>query len=156
MKIPLTNDFTTFRLIPKDLEHMSADSQGQYYESLSQGLLNMKENSFLRIYYRDGKIYVNTDHADFSFCGTQNRPCPSLLKELLGEDITASNVLNRGDHLKVGGKYLRFFRLKDFPREISEHGHFNQTSDYFISMRKLSSSEACSLLDRKRKVLSFG
>ena len=152
MKIPLTNHFTTFRLIPKDLEHLSADSLGQYYESLSQGLLNMKENSFLRLYYKEGKIYVNTDHADFSLWGTQRRPCPSLLKELLGEDVTASNVLNRGDHLKVGGKYLRFFRLKDFPQEIAEHGHFNQTSDYLISMRKLSPSEACSLLDRKRKV----
>ena len=138
MKIPLSSHFTTFRLIPKDLEHLSSDSLEQYYENLTQSILKMKEHSFLRLYYKDGRIYVNTDHADFSLFGIQNHPCPSLIKELLGEEITASNVLNRGDHLKIGGKYLRFFRLTDFPKEISGHGHFNQIGNYLISMRKAS------------------
>ena len=35
------------------------------------------------------------------------------------------------------GKYLRFFRLADFPHGISDQGHFNGTENHFMTLRKV-------------------
>ena len=145
------NDFITKELILTDLEHLSEESISHYYEDIVQDLLNMGEGDHLRIYYKGGRVYLNTNGRELSL-SVGEKSCPSLLKSLLGEEITLSHVLNRGDHLKLAGKYLRFVRLREFPGEIASEGHFNRINDYFMSLRRLPTGEALSLLDRKRKV----
>ncbi|MCY4644379.1 MAG: hypothetical protein OXB88_07150 [Bacteriovoracales bacterium] len=151
MQIPLANGPTTKELVLTDVEHLTPESVDRYYESITQDLLGMGEEDHLRIYYKKGRVYLNSNNPELSL-SPETAPARSLLKELLGEEITSSNVINRGDHLKLGGKYLRFLRLTEFPREIVSHGHFNQVGDYFMSIRRIPSHKASSLLDRKRKV----
>lgn len=152
MKIPAVNNFITTELMLTDVEHLTPENLAHYYANITRSLLNMGGNGFLRVYYKNGNVYLNTDNPGFSLFGGKVKPCPSLLKELLGTEITSSNVINRGDYLKVGGKYLRFIRLTEFPQEIVSQGHFNPINNYFMAIRQIPLGEACSLLDRKRKV----
>ena len=153
MKIPLyDSELSSFLLMPSDIEHMDTDALGQYYEDITQSLLKMNHGQFLKIYFNHGDIYACTDAPQFTFSNFKTKECPSILRSLLGENIPLDSVLNCQDHLKLGGKYLRFFRLKDFPQEIFDQGNFNELGRYFMAIRQISKDQATSSLDRKRKI----
>ena len=163
MQIPIThkkghlsidsesNKSYDFRLSLRDLEHFDADSLNSHYSGVAESLMNMK-GDFLKLYFKGGDVYANTDDKNFSLYDTKVSPHDNLFDELLGKGMGECRILNQGDHLKVGGKYLRFFRLKHFPPQIADQGHFNRVGDYFMTIRKVPQSKSCSMLDRKRKV----
>ena len=152
MKINASSPSFSIAVTPLDTEHFRPEVLGHYYEDMAQSLLKMGTDDFLKIYFNDGDIYINVNNPDYALSGMKSKDCPLLLQKLLGEDTPLSSAINRGDHLKMGGKYLRFLRLTEFPQEIMDQGHFNELGRYFMTIRKLSKSRACSILDRKRKV----
>ena len=152
MKIPINEKNYSFRLIPQDLEHFLPEERESYFEEILQSFLKMKEECFLKIYFKDEKVYANSDDKKFNFPWAKVKKEESLIEKLLGKEFKSSDILNRGDHLKVGGKYLRFFKMKKFPEEIADEGHFNQVAPYFICFKKLNQTKAINLLDRKRRL----
>ena len=152
MKVTASKNHLSYELRPKDIESIVPDSLDSYYQNFAQGLLKLSSEDYLKIYYNQGKIFVDTSDGDFSFSGIESNTCPNLLKRLIGRDVPLDSVLNQGDHLKIGGKYLRFIRLTDFPNEISSQGHFNDVGRYFMTIKKIPSAKACTMLDFKRKI----
>ena len=151
MKVNINEQSFSSAFTPQDTEYLDSGSLGHYYEGITQSLLKMSDDHFLKIYFNAGDIYINTN-SDFLPTGIKSKDCPSLLQNLMGKKTPLTDVLNRGDHLKIGGKYLRFLRLTEFPQEIADQGHFNGLGRYFMTMRKIPRSHACSILDRKRKI----
>ena len=147
-----SDDSTSYTVTPEDTEHLIPEALGQYYEDIALSLIKMGPDHYLKFYFNEGDIYAHSNGRNFSITGLKIESCPSILKEILGEDIPLDSILNRGDHLKLGGQYLRFFRLQDFPQEIADHGHFDSLGHYFMTVRQVPQTRSCALLDRKRKV----
>ena len=120
-------------------------------KSLSE--LATEPGSFLKIYFTDGEIFANSSNSKLEIEDVSIKNCNNLLKELLGEEVTSSNIINRGDHLKTGGQYLRFVRLREFPQEIADQGHFNHLGNLLMAIRPITTSNASIKLEQKRRIL---
>ena len=152
----LSNKSFALELKPMDLDHLSGDEIESYFNGITQSLLKMttEDGSFLKLYSMDGKIYANTSNSGLEFPSVAIDDCDNLLKILLGEQITSSNIINMGDHLKTGGQYLRLIRLREYPHEIADEGHFNQLGNYFVTMRPISNFDASIKLDPETQNLA--
>ena len=148
------NKSYAYNLKPIDTEHLTFDELENYFKGVAQDLSQMSEDgAFLKIYFKDGKTYANSTSPDLAMTDISVEKNNGLLQELLGPEITSSNILNRGDHLKTGGQFLRFIRLREFPQEIADQGHFNHLGNFLMAIRRVSPGDASSRLDQKRRVL---
>ena len=149
------NESYAFRLYPKDLENLDPSALESHYEHLRETIAKT-DGDFIKIYFKEGEIYANSHTENFSLPETETVPCPHLFDDLLGGGSSSLRVLNRGDHLKIRGKYFRFFRLKEFPHRISDQGHFNELGNFFMTMKKLSQDRGVLPAGQKEKGLSLG
>ena len=151
VKVSANKNSFSHEVYPRDIEHLSPNEISNYYEDIAKSVLKMPSEYYLKIYYDEGKIYVDTDNPDFELAQAKAKACPWLLEKLIGE-VPLDSALNHGDHIKIGGKYLRFLHLTEFPKEALDQGHFNSLDRYYMVIKQIPNAKASLLLDSKRKV----
>ncbi len=153
-KIVLKNGETTYlyEMLPPDLEQMPADILDDFLNGIKDWASNLSANDFFRIFYLDGRIFINT--------GMESISTPSCVVNAAHDvkthfykmnDLYSNPTIVGGDTLVCNlwqTKMINIYSMPPHPDicELSRYG------DFVINFKKLDSKKAKSLLDIKRKI----
>ncbi len=141
-----------YEVFPPDLEQMPDDTLDDFLKSIKDWACHLSANSFVRIFYLSGRIFINCDHDFISIPSCKIIKAQNFQEMFFGmSDLYSNPTVVGGDTLVCNLLQTKMINLYSMPPhpdvcELARYG------DFVINLKKLEPGKAKSRLDIKRKI----